>query len=67
MRHPLVKGDRTSSVVTKARAITDADAKAFDEAVERMPQTPGLLRRVELVRTGEKQIAPYARTPSPPG
>ncbi|MEU9172971.1 nitrate- and nitrite sensing domain-containing protein [Streptomyces sp. NPDC048420] len=54
---PLVKGDRTSSVVTKARAITDADAKKFDEAVERMPQTPGLLRRVELVRIGEKQLA----------
>jgi signal transduction histidine kinase len=54
---PLVKGDRTSSVVAKARAVTDADAKAFDEAVERMPQTAGLLRRVQLVRTGEKQLA----------
>jgi signal transduction histidine kinase len=54
---PLVKGDRTSSVVAKARAITDADAKRFDAAVERMPQTAGLLRRVELVRTGEKQLA----------
>ncbi|MEU0407757.1 nitrate- and nitrite sensing domain-containing protein [Streptomyces griseorubiginosus] len=54
---PLVKGDRTSSVVTKARAVTDADAKAFDEAVRRMPRTPGLLRRVELVRAGEKQLA----------
>ncbi|MET7738110.1 nitrate- and nitrite sensing domain-containing protein [Streptomyces sp. NPDC005402] len=54
---PLVKGDRTSSVVAKARAVTDADAKQFDEAVERMPQTAGLLRRVELVRIGEKQLA----------
>ncbi|MET7686891.1 nitrate- and nitrite sensing domain-containing protein [Streptomyces sp. NPDC005483] len=54
---PLVKGDRTSSVVTKARAVTDADAQKFNEAVERMPQTAGLLRRVELVRTGEKQLA----------
>ena len=54
---PLVKGDRTSDVVTKARAITDADAKKFDEAVARMPQTAGLLRRVELVRAGEKQLA----------
>jgi signal transduction histidine kinase len=54
---PLVKGDRTSSVVAKARAVTDADAKAFDEAVERMPQTAGLQRRVQLVRTGEKQLA----------
>ncbi|MGK3938331.1 nitrate- and nitrite sensing domain-containing protein [Streptomyces caeruleatus] len=54
---PLVKGDRTSSTVSKARAVTDADAKTFDEAVGRMPQTPGLLRRVELVRIGEKQLA----------
>ncbi|MFF0092157.1 nitrate- and nitrite sensing domain-containing protein [Streptomyces canus] len=54
---PLVKGDRTSSVVAKARAVTDADAKAFDEAVQRMPQTAGLLRRVQLVRTGEKKLA----------
>ncbi|MEV3909820.1 nitrate- and nitrite sensing domain-containing protein [Streptomyces canus] len=54
---PLVKGDRTSSVVATARAVTDADAKAFDEAVKRMPQTAGLQRRVQLVRTGEKQLA----------
>ncbi|MDQ0766126.1 signal transduction histidine kinase [Streptomyces canus] len=54
---PLVKGDRTSNVVAKARAVTDADARAFDEAVERMPQTAGLQRRVQLVRTGEKQLA----------
>ncbi|MFF7933871.1 nitrate- and nitrite sensing domain-containing protein [Streptomyces sp. NPDC007940] len=53
---PLVKGDRTSSVVAKARAVTDADAEKFDEAVERMPRTTGLLRRVELVRLGEKQL-----------
>ncbi|MFF1303676.1 nitrate- and nitrite sensing domain-containing protein [Streptomyces sp. NPDC058307] len=53
---PLVRGDRTSTVVTKARAITDADAERFNEAVERMPRTAGLLRRVELVRTGEKQL-----------
>jgi signal transduction histidine kinase len=54
---PLVKGDRTSSVVARARAVTDADARKFDEAVERLPQTAGLLRRVELVRIGEKQLA----------
>ena len=44
-------------MVAKARAITDADARAFDEAVQRMPQTAGLLRRVQLVRAGEKQLA----------
>ena len=54
---PLLRGDRTSSVLTKARAVTDADAKLFDAAVRRMPQTPGLLRRVALVRAGEKQLA----------
>ncbi|MYT10087.1 HAMP domain-containing protein [Streptomyces sp. SID5470] len=54
---PLVKGDRTSSVVAKARTVTDTDARTFDEAVRRMPQTAGLLRRVELVRIGEKQLA----------
>ncbi|WP_020116995.1 nitrate- and nitrite sensing domain-containing protein [Streptomyces canus] len=54
---PLVKGDRTSSVVAKARAVTDTDARTFDAAVERMPQAAGLLRRVELVRIGEKQLA----------
>ncbi|MFE3031777.1 nitrate- and nitrite sensing domain-containing protein [Streptomyces canus] len=54
---PLVKGDRTSSVVAKARAVTDADARTFDAAVARMPQAAGLLRRVELVRIGEKQLA----------
>ncbi|MEU1476714.1 nitrate- and nitrite sensing domain-containing protein [Streptomyces sp. NPDC005760] len=54
---PLVKGDRTSSAVAKARAITDADAQKFNEAVQRMPQTAGLQRRVELVRIGEKQLA----------
>ncbi|MGC0343215.1 nitrate- and nitrite sensing domain-containing protein [Streptomyces sp. SLBN-8D4] len=54
---PLVKGDRTSSVVAKARAVTDTDARTFNEAVQRMPQTAGLLRRVELVRIGEKQLA----------
>ncbi|MFF4028867.1 nitrate- and nitrite sensing domain-containing protein [Streptomyces sviceus] len=54
---PLVKGDRTASVIAKARAVTDTDARTFDEAVRRMPQTAGLVRRVELVRIGEKQLA----------
>ncbi|MEU6356760.1 nitrate- and nitrite sensing domain-containing protein [Streptomyces sp. NPDC047072] len=54
---PLVKGDRDSAVVTKARAITDEDAKRFEEAVARMPKTASLERRVDLVRAGEKQLA----------
>ncbi|MFI2435286.1 nitrate- and nitrite sensing domain-containing protein [Streptomyces sp. NPDC018693] len=53
---PLLAGDRTSPTVTEARAVTDADARAFDAAVARMPSTPGLLRRIQLVRNGEQQL-----------
>ncbi|MES5820808.1 nitrate- and nitrite sensing domain-containing protein [Streptomyces sp. RG80] len=54
---PLVKGDRDSDTIARARQITDEDAKKFDEAVARMPKTASLERRVGLVRTGEKQLA----------
>ncbi|WP_327313218.1 sensor histidine kinase [Streptomyces sp. NBC_01235] len=54
---PLVKDKKASDAVVQARKITDADAKAFDAAVARMPKTAGLLRRVQLVRSGEKQLA----------
>ncbi|MFC8428201.1 nitrate- and nitrite sensing domain-containing protein [Streptomyces sp. NPDC057253] len=54
---PLVKGDRHSATVAKARRITDEDAKKFDAAVKRMPRTAGLERRIKLVRQGEKQLA----------
>ncbi|WP_328752837.1 nitrate- and nitrite sensing domain-containing protein [Streptomyces sp. NBC_00285] len=53
---PLVKGDRNSATVVKARQITDEDAKRFDAEVDRMPKTAGLKRRVSLVREGEKQL-----------
>ncbi|MFI7294536.1 nitrate- and nitrite sensing domain-containing protein [Streptomyces sp. NPDC050121] len=53
---PLVKDKKTSDAVVQARKITDADAKAFSAAVDRMPKTAGLLRRVQLVREGEKQL-----------
>ncbi|MFF1725062.1 sensor histidine kinase [Streptomyces sviceus] len=53
---PLVKGDRGSSTVAKARHLTDADAKEFDAAVARIPRTDGLQRRIELVRAGERQL-----------
>ncbi|MEU0413204.1 nitrate- and nitrite sensing domain-containing protein [Streptomyces griseorubiginosus] len=53
---PLVKGDRAAGTVVKARRITDEDAKEFDAAVDRMPRTAGLERRVALVRVGEKQL-----------
>lgn len=53
---PLVQNGKASEAVTQARAITDADAQAFDRAVGRMPDSPGLARRVALVRAGEKQL-----------
>ncbi|WUB49643.1 nitrate- and nitrite sensing domain-containing protein [Streptomyces griseorubiginosus] len=53
---PLVKGDRDAGTVVAARRITDEDAKEFDAAVARMPETAGLERRVALVRVGEKQL-----------
>jgi hypothetical protein len=54
---PLVKGDRGSSAVAKARHLTDADAKEFDAAVARTPRTDRLQRRIELVRAGERRLS----------
>ncbi|MFF4547826.1 nitrate- and nitrite sensing domain-containing protein [Streptomyces sp. NPDC001406] len=54
---PLLEGKRNAGPVVQARRITDEDAKAFDRAVGRIPDTTGLLRRIELVRNGEKQLA----------
>ncbi|MFE9452127.1 nitrate- and nitrite sensing domain-containing protein [Streptomyces sp. NPDC006739] len=53
---PLLQGRRTAPEVVQARKVTDEDARAFDRAVARMPKTAGLLRRVQLVRTGEQQL-----------
>ncbi|MEX3205352.1 nitrate- and nitrite sensing domain-containing protein [Streptomyces acidiscabies] len=58
---PLLSGQRDAAVVAEARRVTDADAKAFAEAVERMPQETRLIRRVALVRAGERQL-PQVRT-----
>ncbi|MET7654823.1 MULTISPECIES: nitrate- and nitrite sensing domain-containing protein [unclassified Streptomyces] len=54
---PLVTDAKASATVAQARSITDADARVFDAAVARMPRTSGLLRRVQLVRDGEAQLA----------
>jgi signal transduction histidine kinase len=54
---PLLQGDTDSSVVAKARKVTDQDRAAFDAAVERMPKTARLLRRVEVVQQGGEQLA----------
>ncbi|MFJ3778886.1 nitrate- and nitrite sensing domain-containing protein [Streptomyces sp. NPDC090075] len=53
---PLLEGKRDAPAVLAARKVTDADAAAFDRAVERAPRTAGLTRRIELVRAGEKQL-----------
>ncbi len=53
---PLVKGDRDAAAVVNARRITDEDADKFDAAVDRMPRTAGLERRIALVRQGEKEL-----------
>ncbi|MCX5063167.1 nitrate- and nitrite sensing domain-containing protein [Streptomyces sp. NBC_00201] len=53
---PLLKDERNAAAVVRARKVTDADAEAFDRAVGHMPKAAGLLRRVQLVRTGEKQL-----------
>lgn len=58
---PLLKGDRTAKAVVQARGVTDEDARAFDTAVAHMPKNAGLLRRVELVRTGEQQLPTVRR------
>ncbi|MBE8470695.1 sensor histidine kinase [Streptomyces justiciae] len=53
---PLLKGKRSDSAITKARAITDQDRKDFDRAVANMPRSTRLLKRVAAVRTGEKAL-----------
>ncbi|MFI1722708.1 nitrate- and nitrite sensing domain-containing protein [Streptomyces sp. NPDC020489] len=54
---PLLKGDTGSEVVAEARKVTDQDRAAFDKAVERMPQTARLLRRVAVVQSGGERLA----------
>ncbi|WP_369227690.1 nitrate- and nitrite sensing domain-containing protein [Streptomyces sp. R39] len=53
---PLLQGERNAPAVVAARKVTDADAKAFDASVARAPRTAGLLRRIALVRAGEKLL-----------
>jgi signal transduction histidine kinase len=53
---PLLKGHRNDPTVKAARTRTDRAAQAFDAAVERMPHTASLERRVKAVRAGEKAL-----------
>jgi len=54
---PLLKGDTKNAQVLAARAATDRAKKVFDAAVTRMPRTSGLIKRVQVVREGEKRLA----------
>ncbi|BFO15612.1 hypothetical protein SHKM778_20000 [Streptomyces sp. KM77-8] len=54
---PLLQGKgKDDSDVTKARAVTDKAADAFDEAALSMPALPGLERRLKLFRDVEPQL-----------
>ncbi|WP_329336958.1 nitrate- and nitrite sensing domain-containing protein [Streptomyces sp. NBC_01352] len=52
---PILLG-KDKAVVTAARKKTDQAADAFDEAAQTMPQTPGLLRRLQLFRDEEPKL-----------
>ncbi|MEV0094151.1 nitrate- and nitrite sensing domain-containing protein [Streptomyces sp. NPDC050738] len=54
---PLLSSKRTSPVVTKAYAATDAAASDFNTAVASMPGKQGLERRLSLFRAEEPKLA----------
>ncbi|MEU0286427.1 nitrate- and nitrite sensing domain-containing protein [Streptomyces sp. NPDC006147] len=55
---PLLTGKgQDDADVTKVRAATDRAADAFDEAVQSMPATPGLERRLKLLREAEPKLS----------
>ncbi|NEA57952.1 HAMP domain-containing protein [Streptomyces sp. SID13666] len=53
---PLVQGRRDDPVVTGAYAATDAAAQVFNEAVDQMPASASLERRVEGFRKAEPRL-----------
>ncbi|MEU3466262.1 nitrate- and nitrite sensing domain-containing protein [Streptomyces sp. NPDC006733] len=53
---PLLQGKRSDPVVTGAYAATDAAAQAFDDAVDQMPDSASLQRRVEGFRVKEPML-----------
>ncbi|AVH61123.1 HAMP domain-containing protein [Streptomyces dengpaensis] len=53
---PLLLGDRDSTTVKKARAVTDEKADAFHQEVIGRPDKPGLERRLGLVEKAEPQL-----------
>ncbi|MDJ0385458.1 nitrate- and nitrite sensing domain-containing protein [Streptomyces sp. G-G2] len=53
---PLLKGERSSEVVTKAYAATDSAREKFAEAAKGMPKKQGLQRRLELFQQEEPKL-----------
>ncbi|MGW7519582.1 nitrate- and nitrite sensing domain-containing protein [Streptomyces sp. NPDC054796] len=54
---PLLKGDRNAPEVQKVRAATDEAGRKFDRAVKRMPDKPGLKRRLAVFEKQEPKLA----------
>jgi signal transduction histidine kinase len=52
----LLAGKGETDEVRKLRAATDAAAAEFDQAVENMPQTASLKRRLELFQSNESKL-----------
>ncbi|MFG3284268.1 nitrate- and nitrite sensing domain-containing protein [Streptomyces sp. NPDC048111] len=59
---PLLQNKRDSDVVSKAYATSDAARAAFDQAVQGMPDTPSLKRRLAKVREAEKTLDDLRKT-----
>ncbi|MFF3018889.1 nitrate- and nitrite sensing domain-containing protein [Streptomyces sp. NPDC057939] len=59
---PLLKGERSSDVVTKAYAATDAAKAKFATAAKDLPAKQGLERRLELFRQEEPKLEQVRKT-----
>ncbi|MER5731711.1 nitrate- and nitrite sensing domain-containing protein [Streptomyces sp. NPDC002138] len=59
---PLLKGERSSEVVTKAYTATDTAKAKFAEAVKGMPKKQGLERRLELFQVEEPKLDVIRKT-----
>ncbi|MCG7527260.1 nitrate- and nitrite sensing domain-containing protein [Streptomyces sp. OfavH-34-F] len=53
---PLLSNEREDEAVTRTRAVTDAAAEKFDEAVKGMPAKEGLQRRLKLFKLEEPKL-----------
>ncbi|WP_328536480.1 sensor histidine kinase [Streptomyces sp. NBC_00344] len=59
---PLLSNKRDSTVVTSAYSATDAAAQKFDAAVQNLPKTKHLQRRLKLFRDEEPNLAALRKT-----